>query len=536
MNWFLGIDATHAACSSPTSRTPPTGPTTRSRRHRRSRSAQRSGTTPRRPTTPPPTPGTCTSTACSTGPWSSRAPFTPEIDEHPARRARDRRSTRPARPPRPAASSPASSTRSASGTSSAARPQIAAARDLELTSGTGLIARCGLDEGTGTTIGDSRRRRHRHAHQRPGLGRRRAARPGAANAAPVFTHRPARPDRRRGRHRVSSTPTPPTPTSTPSPTAPPGCPDGVTIDPATGVITRHPVRRPAPASTTSPSPSPTATDTDTDTFTWTVDRRRHGPGRPDRPRRDRRQRLGRPDLDAPTPSPTSPGYDVYRSHDACRSPTGGTPLNGATLLADPAYIDTTVVNGTHVPLRRGRGRRRPPTRRRPRPPSAPRRRANAGQRARLRRHQRPRHVRHRARPGPDRLHHRDLVPARRHRRRHEHRHRRRRPAPSRSSPRAAARPTARQPRHELVPRHRRRAPTCSSADFEDNATGLNHPVTGTTADHVSGVWHHAAVTYDTATDTWNLYLDGVLDRTLAAGRQLHARARQHPARRASARR
>ena len=39
------------------------------------------------------------------------------------------------------------------------------------------------------------------------------------------------------------------------------------------------------------------------------------------------------------------------------------------------------------------------------------------------------------------------------------------------------------------------------------------------------------MTYDTATDTWNLYLDGNLDAScpLAA---LHAASRQHPARRA----
>ena len=56
------------------------------------------------------------------------------------------------------------------------------------------------------------------------------------------------------------------------------------------------------------------------------------------------------------------------------------------------------------------------------------------------------------------------------------------------------------------------------ADFEDTATGLNHPVTGVTAIPISAtVWHHAAVTYSTATDTWNLYLDGVLERTLSAG-------------------
>ena len=55
------------------------------------------------------------------------------------------------------------------------------------------------------------------------------------------------------------------------------------------------------------------------------------------------------------------------------------------------------------------------------------------------------------------------------------------------------------------------------ADFEDKATGLNHPVTGITAIAVSATWHHAAVTYDTATDTWNLYLDGNLERNLPAG-------------------
>ena len=37
-------------------------------------------------------------------------------------------------------------------------------------------------------------------------------------------------------------------------------------------------------------------------------------------------------------------------------------------------------------------------------------------------------------------------------------------------------------------------------------------MTGITAIPTGGGWHHAAVTYDTATDTWNLYLDGVLER------------------------
>src|SRR6187397_693951 len=51
-------------------------------------------------------------------------------------------------------------------------------------------------------------------------------------------------------------------------------------------------------------------------------------------------------------------------------------------------------------------------------------------------------------------------------------------------------------------------------DFEDTVNGGNHPVTGTTA-VTSNVWHHAAATYDGT--TWNLYLDGVLDRTLSGG-------------------
>jgi VCBS repeat-containing protein len=48
------------------------------------------------------------------------------------------------------------------------------------------------------------------------------------------------------------------------------------------------------------------------------------------------------------------------------------------------------------------------------------------------------------------------------------------------------------------------------ADFEDTAGGVNHPINGT-AVVSSNVWHHAAVTY--ASGTWNLYLDGVLDKT-----------------------
>lgn len=47
-----------------------------------------------------------------------------------------------------------------------------------------------------------------------------------------------------------------------------------------------------------------------------------------------------------------------------------------------------------------------------------------------------------------------------------------------------------------------------AADFEDMATGANHPVQGKTAVPMDG-WHHVAATYDGT--TWRLYLDGVLD-------------------------
>jgi hypothetical protein len=53
------------------------------------------------------------------------------------------------------------------------------------------------------------------------------------------------------------------------------------------------------------------------------------------------------------------------------------------------------------------------------------------------------------------------------------------------------------------------------ADFEDNATSANHPVTGTTA--IGNCWTHVAATYNTTTDTWKLYINGVLDQTTALG-------------------
>ena len=67
-----------------------------------------------------------------------------------------------------------------------------------------------------------------------------------------------------------------------------------------------------------------------------------------------------------------------------------------------------------------------------------------------------------------------------------------------------------------------------AADFEDTATGLNHPVAGVTPIPANGAWHHAAATYDGT--TWRLYLDGVARRA-ARRRRASRRARQHSARR-----
>jgi hypothetical protein len=50
------------------------------------------------------------------------------------------------------------------------------------------------------------------------------------------------------------------------------------------------------------------------------------------------------------------------------------------------------------------------------------------------------------------------------------------------------------------------------ADFEDSATGANHPVTGATA-LSNGVWYHAAATFDGS--TFKLYLNGTLEGSVA---------------------
>jgi hypothetical protein len=62
------------------------------------------------------------------------------------------------------------------------------------------------------------------------------------------------------------------------------------------------------------------------------------------------------------------------------------------------------------------------------------------------------------------------------------------------------------------------------ADFEDAATGGNHPVTGKTAIPL-GQWHHVAATYDGT--TWRLYLDGRLDGEAKANATPRKDSAQH---------
>jgi hypothetical protein len=62
------------------------------------------------------------------------------------------------------------------------------------------------------------------------------------------------------------------------------------------------------------------------------------------------------------------------------------------------------------------------------------------------------------------------------------------------------------------------------ADFEDMASGANHPVIGRTA-VPAGQWHHVAASYDGT--TWRLFLDGVLDGQSAARATPRADSIQH---------
>ena len=54
-----------------------------------------------------------------------------------------------------------------------------------------------------------------------------------------------------------------------------------------------------------------------------------------------------------------------------------------------------------------------------------------------------------------------------------------------------------------------------AADFEDAATGLNHPAAGVTPIPANGEWHHVAATYDGG--TWRIYVDGNLDGQTVVG-------------------
>jgi hypothetical protein len=62
------------------------------------------------------------------------------------------------------------------------------------------------------------------------------------------------------------------------------------------------------------------------------------------------------------------------------------------------------------------------------------------------------------------------------------------------------------------------------ADFEDMATGANHPIVGRSA-IAMGEWHHVAATYDGT--TWRLYLDGALDAERAVNATPRADSIQH---------
>jgi hypothetical protein len=66
------------------------------------------------------------------------------------------------------------------------------------------------------------------------------------------------------------------------------------------------------------------------------------------------------------------------------------------------------------------------------------------------------------------------------------------------------------------------------ADFEEGSggtsPGLNHPISGITT-IVNNVWYHAAATYDGS--TWNLYLNGVLEATLAVNQPCQNLSIQH---------
>ena len=206
-------------------------------------------------------------------------------------------------------------------------------------------------------------------------------------------------------------------------------------------------------------------------------------------------------------------------------PTTGTPLSGATLLGTPAYIDTSPTAGTTyyyvvtaVDISGNQSLASVAA-------SAQASGSAANQAVQL--NGSSQYVTFGAAPAlnADDLHARVVVPAhrrgcRRHHRRR--RHRERHPARDEGPLRVGS-----------VDMNYFLGIDASTgtlvADFEDNATAANHPVTGTTP-VTSNVWHHAAAAYDTATDTWRLYLDGALERTLVLAGDFTAGLREHVAR------
>jgi Concanavalin A-like lectin/glucanases superfamily/Secretion system C-terminal sorting domain/Calcineurin-like phosphoesterase len=54
------------------------------------------------------------------------------------------------------------------------------------------------------------------------------------------------------------------------------------------------------------------------------------------------------------------------------------------------------------------------------------------------------------------------------------------------------------------------------ADFEDNATAANHPVSSTGTLGTCG-WTHVAASFNVSSNTWKLYINGALNKTLSLG-------------------
>ena len=157
----------------------------------------------------------------------------------------------------------------------------------------------------------------------------------------------------------------------------------------------------------------------------------------------------------PTASPTWPAT-ACSARRRCRCRRPATAIAGASLLASPAYTDTTAVNGTtydYVVVAVDTAAM--PRRRRPRSTRdavGERRHASLA----AERHEPVRDVRCGAGPGCRDVHARDLVQAHRHGRRARSPARAASPMRSRSITKGRAEAEGLERRHELLPRHRRR--------------------------------------------------------------------------------